>query len=565
MACAGSMRKRRALWYGPWLAGLLLVTGCAHSQAGLGEALTRRAAPPMIPEGPGAGQPDERAGPRSGGDDAVHPAAVAGPGQGTGPRAAADLAAPLPPALDRPPQAAGSARPLPPAATLPADSDEAALDAIAAAGKPLTLAEAVDAAFRFQPKLRAQLETIAQARGLKQIAFSTFLPTVAANYDVGGFKLDAGGIPIRLGSLPGFNFVPSIGAVPIGLKLGTAFELAELKAQWLLLDFGRRLGAYEQARLANDVAQLQTDRAFQTVANEVAIAYYNVLRSRALRKAEQDALRRAEEQLTDARKREREGVVEREIVLRAEVQRAETLQQLHAVTEAEFVALAELNLAIGLKCGQPVRVTEPAEIPPLTTSLAACLETAVRARREFGVIRRSVGIAAEGGRVARADFAPKVVAEGAALDFQQIDPRGHADLALGFIRLDWTLFEGGRKIAATRIADSKLREAVAHAESITDQIAFQVNQAYRERGDVVGRYRGRPPGCRTGRGKLPPRPTPRTQGRSDLDRGHRRPGLAHPRRAELPERPVQLPDREGPPGLCYGHRPDPTAQDPAHP
>ena len=56
---------------------------------------------------------------------------------------------------------------------------------------------------------------------------------------------------------------------------------------------------------------------------------------------------------------EREGVVEREIVLRSEVQRAETRQLLHAATEAEFVALAELNLAIGLKCNQPVRVVEP--------------------------------------------------------------------------------------------------------------------------------------------------------------------------------------------------------------
>jgi outer membrane protein TolC len=362
---------------------------------------------------------------------------------------------------------------------LPGDSDEAALDAIAASGKPLTVTEAVDAAFRFQPKLRAQLEAIAQARGLQQIAFSTFLPTVGAGYSVGGFKLDVGGSPIRLGSLPGFNFIPLTGSVPVGLKLGTAFELAELKAQWLLLDFGRRLGAYEQARLANDIAQFQTDRAFQTVANEVAIAYYNVLRSQALRKTEQDAIRRAEEQLVDARKLEREGVIEREIVLRAEVQRAETLQQLHAVTEAEFVALAELNLAIGLKCGQPVRVAEPAEIPPLTTSLAECLQAAVRQRREFGVIRRSVEIAAQGGRVARADFAPKVIAEGTAFDFQQNSPSGHADFALGFIRLDWTLFEGGRRIAATRVADSKLREAVAHAESITDQIAFQVNQAYR--------------------------------------------------------------------------------------
>ena len=178
--------------------------------------------------------------------------------------------------------------------------------------------------------------------------------------------------------------------MPVGLNLGTTFDLAEVKVQWLLLDFGRRLGRYEQARLAIDIAGLQTDRAFQTVANEVAIAYYSVLRSQALRRTAQDALRRAEEELADARKREREGVVEREIVLRSEVQRAETLQQLHAATEAEFVALAELNLAIGLKGNQPVRVAEPPEIPPLATSLGDCLQTAIRERREFEVVRRTV-------------------------------------------------------------------------------------------------------------------------------------------------------------------------------
>jgi outer membrane protein TolC len=50
---------------------------------------------------------------------------------------------------------------------------------------------------------------------------------------------------------------------------------------------------------------------------------------------------------------------------------------------------------------------------------------------------------------------------------------------LGFIRLEWVLFDGGRKIAATRVADSQVRQAMAQAESITDQIAFQVNEAYR--------------------------------------------------------------------------------------
>jgi outer membrane protein TolC len=363
---------------------------------------------------------------------------------------------------------------------LPSDSDEATLDAIAATDKTVTLDEAVALAFRYQPRLRAQLESIAQARGLEQIVFSTFLPTVAANYDVGGFSLGVGGEPIRLGKgLPGFNFLPGVGSLPFGLNIGTTFELAELKVQWLLLDFGRRLGRYEQARLANDVAQLQTERAYQTVANEVAIAYYNVLRSQALRRIAKDALRRAEEELADSRKREREGVVEREVVLRSEVQLAEIRQALHTATEAEFVAHAGLNLAIGLKGDQPVRVAEPPEIPPPATSLADCLQTAVQERREFYVVQRTVEIAVQGGRVARAEFAPKVVADGTLFNFQQQELNGRADLRLGFIRLDWTLFEGGRRIAASRVADSQVRQAMAQAESITDNIAFQVNEAYR--------------------------------------------------------------------------------------
>src|SRR4029077_18900322 len=70
--------------------------------------------------------------------------------------------------------------------------------------------------------------------------------------------------------------------------------------------------------------------------------------------------------------------------------------------------------------------------------------------------------------------------EGDLLDFQQGGPRGHADLGLAFIRLEWGLFEGGKRVAELRVADSHIREAVADAESIADTIAFQVNQAYRQ-------------------------------------------------------------------------------------
>src|SRR5207249_11023801 len=132
-----------------------------------------------------------------------------------------------------------------------------------------------------------------QARRAQAIAFAPFLPMAAAGYSFGGFDLNVGGTSVPLGPLPGFTFIPTLGAIPIGLNIDTGYELADLKLQWLICDFGRRLGRYRQAGLATDIAQLQTDRAYQTVASEVSVAYYQVLRTRALRQTASDAVRRA--------------------------------------------------------------------------------------------------------------------------------------------------------------------------------------------------------------------------------------------------------------------------------
>jgi outer membrane protein len=155
-------------------------------------------------------------------------------------------------------------------------------------------------------------------------------------------------------------------------------------------------------------------------------------------------------------------------------------QQLLDVAEgAEVVAVAALNLAIGLNVNAPTCINEMADIPEFTQSLGDCLQTAVGQRREFQVARESIQAAEEGRGVAKADFAPKIVAEGSLFDFQQSAPRGHADLALGFIKLEWGLFEGGKRVAELRVADSKIRAAMAQAQSIADTIAFQVTEAYR--------------------------------------------------------------------------------------
>jgi outer membrane protein TolC len=345
--------------------------------------------------------------------------------------------------------------------------------------QPLTLPEAIDTAFRQQPRLRVYLESVEQARRGEDIAFAPFLPMAVAGYSVGGFNLNAGGLNVLVGTPAAFTFIPALGAVPIGLDINTGYELADLKLQWLICDFGRRLGRYRQAGLAADIAQLQSERAFQTVAQEVAVAYYQVLRTRALRKTARDAVRRAEDDLDVAKKLELGGALEKEKRLRVEVQLAESQRLLDAAEGAEAVAVAALNLAIGLNVNAPTGVQETSDVPPFSQSLAECLQTAVGRRREFEVARQSIQVADQGRQVAKADFAPRVVAEGSLFDFQQSAPRGHADLAVGFIKLEWGLFEGGKRVAEVRVSDSKVRAAIAQAESIADTIAFQVTEAYR--------------------------------------------------------------------------------------
>jgi outer membrane protein TolC len=349
--------------------------------------------------------------------------------------------------------------------------------------EPLTLPDAITQAFRLQPRLRASLESIRQAQGREDIAFAAFLPTVSTAYLAGDYRVQAGGTGFPIPGVPNspnFTVLPLLGSIPVGLQGQTSFEVAELKLQWLVCDFGRRLGRYNQAGLAVGIAQLQTERAYQTVANDVAVAYYQVLRARSLRRIAAESVRRGEDDLGVARKLAKGGVVEREKVLRAEVALAQAQRALDVAEEAEAIAVAGLNLAIGLNVSAPTGVVDTADAPPFALGLADCLRAAVDGRREFRVAREVVQVAQVGVRVARADFAPRIVAEGTGLDFQQWIPRGHFDLPFAIIKLEWGLFEGGKRVAELRVADSKTREAVAQAESIADTIAFQVNQAYHQ-------------------------------------------------------------------------------------
>ncbi len=343
----------------------------------------------------------------------------------------------------------------------------------------LSLEEAISEAFRNQPRLKAQLETIEQAKQGEHIAFAPFMPLVSTGYAVGAYSVGVGGIGIPVPGGGAFNFLPPGGTIPIGFNFSTGFELAEFRVQWLVTDFGKRLGRFRQAGITSEMVQLQTTRAFQTVSHEVTMAYYQLLRAKAIRKVSDGSVARCQEEADQAEKLAREGVVEREQILRAKVQLSTALKMQDSAQAAEQISLASLNLAMGSRAGDLVQVDSHLVFPEFNASLSQCLEQAVEGRREFGIARRSVDFALEEKGIARASFAPKVIADGFYLDYHQNKPGGFVDIPIGTIKLEWALFEGGKRIADLRTADSKIRAAQAQADALSDSIGFQVNEAYR--------------------------------------------------------------------------------------
>ena len=105
---------------------------------------------------------------------------------------------------------------------------------------------------------------------------------------MGGYGLEVNGTGIPLPN--SFTFIPGAGSIPVNFNLQSGYDLAELNLQWLIYDFGRRTSLYRTAGLGVDIAQLQTDRAYQTVASEVQTAYYQVLRAASLHRIAEEAV-----------------------------------------------------------------------------------------------------------------------------------------------------------------------------------------------------------------------------------------------------------------------------------
>lgn len=332
---------------------------------------------------------------------------------------------------------------------------------------PLTLVAAIELAYRYRPSLQIAAEQINKARGGQAIAFAPFLPGVTGTVrEIGAIEPIQGYTTQTLPTVVGFG--PG----------SQDFNLAEMHVQWTLWDFGKTVGAYDAAVGLREIAELQFRRARQTTSFDVTVAYFQVLYAQAIRVVADEALRRANSHLRVAKSMLSEGAADPDDVLRAEVQCAESQQQLVSAETDELIKVAALNRIMGINVNFPTQIHREESESEMSLSIIDCLQLAVDNREEFRVAQRAIANSQSTARSVRGQFLPRISVAGTLANVEGSGINA-GDVAIGGINFDMDLFAGGKKLGELRQANAEIRIAVARAKEICDNIAFEVNQSYR--------------------------------------------------------------------------------------
>jgi outer membrane protein TolC len=350
-----------------------------------------------------------------------------------------------------------------------------------AGGDQLTLATAIDLAYRNNPSIAASRARVDIAQADKDIAYSDFLPQMGMGYrHVVGDTNPSGFV------LP--TIASGIGNVAFG---GSAeeFDMAELRAQWTLWDFGRTTSRFGQSLLAKEIAGLQLVRNEQTVAFDVTSAYFEALSAKAAADIADESIRRAQSTLDDAKNYLNRGNAIRNDVLKADVFLKQMQLELVKANTAYGVAIAKLNRAIGINPSASTEIVELAESPRFEQSMRECLQLAVDNRREFGVVERGIAKAKLGQSEAQAEFRPKVIVGGLGSIEQEHEPTRYAEHASGGIAIELGLYQGGKRVAEVMGSQAEIALAVASGKQVCDQIAYEVKIAFLSLDDAAERVK----------------------------------------------------------------------------
>ena len=340
--------------------------------------------------------------------------------------------------------------PAPPA--LPPDLAERAMH--------LTLSDVVDLGLRNNPATQASWASARAAAALYGAEKGAYYPSVDASFT---------GTRLKTVASQGRSAVEQTTYGP-GVTLS-----------WLLLDFGGRSGTIAGAREGLIAADWSHNATVQNVVLQVQTSFFGYMATRALLDAQRESLKEAQANLDAAQQRHDVGLGTIADVLQAKT--ALSQAQLDALTTEGGLATARgaLALSMGLPANLPFEVDSLVGQPPVTTvadSVDSLIARAVRDRPDLAAAEAEARQSETAITAARGARLPSLVLNGntgytaiaGAVPF-----RNSYSISLG---VAIPLFNGFNREYTQRAAEERASAARAGAQSLRQQVVFQVFTSY---------------------------------------------------------------------------------------
>src|SRR5262245_17282512 len=327
-------------------------------------------------------------------------------------------------------------------------------------GKALSLEEAVAIGLAGQPQIQARLFDYAAARYRVTQAISPLLPQITSS--VTATRTHQTSLTTTPNSVP----------VLINRQLDQTL-FAQVALSQLLFDFGKTFAATDAARKLATVALESLELQRQLIVLAVREAFTNINFSVRLIAVAQQSFDRAQLNLRSARGFYEVGTRPKSDVARAEVDVANARLDLIRARNAERLARVALATAMGLPATTPLQIQDNLVYQPVTMDRSRLAEEALRMRPEYRQARLNAEANVARLRRAQRDFFPDITGGGfygaARTDMNEI-----WELNLS---LNWTLFDGGNRIARYREARANLDAAEARVKASELDISREVEQS----------------------------------------------------------------------------------------
>ena len=346
--------------------------------------------------------------------------------------------------------------------------------------KQYGLADLVDLAQRVNPETRrAWEEARAAAARLGQVEGAWF-PTLVAMAAAGTSSVvekapaSAGGVAVT-----GPSVMPS------------------LQLEWLLLDFGRRRAAVDEASWRVINANLTFNRKHQEIAFSVSRSYFALDASRARLAAAHVTFEQASTLASSVGARLEQGLATRPEYLLALQDKARAAFEIQEAEGLVADARAGLAESIGISPTMRLGVTDLSRVPlpsELPATVDQLMDRALARRPDLAARLATLRAREADVRRVRAEFMPRLrLSSSVGGDVGRYTFGGGPTIGYGqptytvFLNLDWTVFDGFARENRVREASADRGTADAELATLELRVIRQVWQAYTDMKTSLGK------------------------------------------------------------------------------